>query len=85
MANKTKEGKETLFCSFCGKSQFEVKKLIAGPAVFICNECIELCMDVINAEETSPIIDHETGEISSPEKICQILNEYVVGLSLIHI
>ena len=71
--------KDTLYCSFCGKSQFEVKKLIAGPAVFICNECIELCLDVIKEDNKESLLDHEKGEISSPEEICKVLNNYVVG------
>jgi len=71
--------KDTLYCSFCGKSQFEVKKLIAGPAVFICNECIELCVDVIKEDSKESLLDHEKGEISSPEEICKVLNNYVVG------
>jgi ATP-dependent Clp protease ATP-binding subunit ClpX len=75
----SEETKDTLFCSFCGKSQYEVKKLIAGPAVFICNECVELCIDVIREEKTTSIVDHDKGEIASPEEICKILNDYVVG------
>ena len=77
----SEETKDTLLCSFCGKSQYEVKKLIAGPAVFICNECVELCIDVIKEEKSNSIVDHEKGEISSPEEICKILNDYVVGQS----
>ena len=75
----SEDNKDTLFCSFCGKSQYEVKKLIAGPAVFICNECVELCIDVIKEEKANTIVDHERGEIASPEEICRVLNDYVVG------
>ena len=71
--------KDTLYCSFCGKSQFEVKKLIAGPAVFICNECTELCIEVIREGNSEALLDHDKGEISSPEEICKTLNNYVVG------
>ena len=71
--------KDTLFCSFCGKSQYEVKKLIAGPAVFICNECIELCTDVIKEDKKTSIVNKDTDKISAPEEICKILDDYVVG------
>jgi ATP-dependent Clp protease ATP-binding subunit ClpX len=74
-----KKTDDTLFCSFCGKSQHEVKKLIAGPAVFICDECVELCIDVMSEDLRPKVIDHENGEISSPEYICGVLNDYVVG------
>jgi ATP-dependent Clp protease ATP-binding subunit ClpX len=70
--------KDILYCSFCGKAQSEVKKLIAGPEAFICNECIELCVDVIK-EEGKALLNHDQGELSSPEEICKILNNYVVG------
>ena len=70
--------KDVLYCSFCGKAQSEVVKLIAGPEAFICNECVELCVDVIK-EESNVLLNHEAGEISSPEEICKILNNYVVG------
>ncbi len=73
------DNNNTIYCSFCGKSQFEVIKLIAGPAVFICNECVELCIDVIKESSGFKIIDHEKGEISAPDKICKTLNDYVVG------
>ena len=71
--------KDTLYCSFCGKSQYEVKKLIAGPAVFICNECVELCTDVIHEEGKASLLDSERGDVSSPEEICKVLHNYVVG------
>lgn len=70
--------KNTLYCSFCGKSQHEVRKLIAGPNVFICNECVELCMDIIREEDKSQIVRH--GEsVPSPSEIKQVLDDYVIG------
>ena len=68
-----------LHCSFCGNSQDDVKKLIAGPAVFICNECVELCLDVIVEDSKPQVIDHENGKVSTPENICKTLNDYVIG------
>ena len=62
------EGKNTLYCSFCGKSQHEVRKLIAGPNVFICNECVELCMDIIREEDKSQLV-RTGGGIPSPREI----------------
>src|SRR5210317_489540 len=79
--NKDKnEGKNktTLYCSFCGKSQHEVKKLIAGPTVFICDECVELCMDIIKEEHQSSVTKNKDG-IPSPAEICRILDDYVIG------
>ncbi len=73
-----KENKNTLYCSFCGKSQHEVRKLIAGPTVFICDECVELCMDIIKEENKSTIAKNEEG-IPTPKEIFSILNEYVIG------
>ncbi len=73
-----KENKNTLYCSFCGKSQHEVRKLIAGPTVFICDECVELCMDIIKEESKSAISKSEEG-IPTPKEIFSILNEYVIG------
>jgi len=70
--------KKELICSFCSKSQLEVKKLIAGPTVFICNECIELCVDIIK-EETKANVKQLTTSIPAPQKIRAILDEYVVG------
>ena len=70
--------KNTLYCSFCGKSQHEVKKLIAGPTVFICDECIELCLDIIREENKSFI--KKTGDgVPKPKEICQVLDDYVIG------
>jgi len=74
----TKENKNTLYCSFCGKSQHEVRKLIAGPTVFICDECVELCMDIIKEESKSQISKNEEG-VPTPKEIFSILNEYVIG------
>jgi ATP-dependent Clp protease ATP-binding subunit ClpX len=68
----------TLYCSFCGKSQHEVRKLIAGPTVFICNECVELCLDIIREETKSPL-NIEDGGIPKPEDICEVLDDYVIG------
>ena len=73
-----KNNKNILYCSFCGKSQHEVKKLIAGPTVFICDECVELCMDIIKEENKSSLIKHQEG-VPTPREICKILDEYVIG------
>ena len=70
--------KKELVCSFCGKKQHEVKKLIAGPAVFICDECIDLCIEIIK-EENKVALKHITSSIPTPQKICTVLNDYVVG------
>jgi ATP-dependent Clp protease ATP-binding subunit ClpX len=72
------DGKNTLYCSFCGKSQHEVRKLIAGPNVFICNECVELCMDIIREEDKTSIVRGE-GSVPSPSEIKAVLDEYVIG------
>src|SRR6056300_551564 len=72
------KNKTTLYCSFCGKSQHEVKKLIAGPTVFICDECVELCMDIIKEEHQSSVTKNKDG-IPSPAEICRILDDYVIG------
>ena len=73
-----KNNKNILYCSFCGKSQHEVKKLIAGPTVFICDECVELCMDIIKEENKSSLIKHQEG-VPTPREICKILDDYVIG------
>ncbi len=72
--------KKPLYCSFCGKSQHEVKKLIAGPTVFICDECVELCMDIIKEEnKSSPKSNKKDKTLSTPSEIFKILNDYVIG------
>jgi ATP-dependent Clp protease ATP-binding subunit ClpX len=73
-----KNNKNILYCSFCGKSQHEVRKLIAGPTVFICDECVELCMDIIKEENKSSLIKHQDG-VPTPKEICNVLNDYVIG------
>jgi ATP-dependent Clp protease ATP-binding subunit ClpX len=70
--------KNTLYCSFCGKSQHEVRKLIAGPTVFICDECVELCMDIIREENKNSYVKSRDG-VPTPSEICEILNDYVIG------
>ncbi len=72
------DSKNTLYCSFCGKSQHEVRKLIAGPTVFICDECVELCMDIICEEHKSSLVKSGDG-VPSPSEICQVLDDYVIG------
>ena len=79
--NKSTDGgdsKNTLYCSFCGKSQHEVRKLIAGPTVFICDECVELCMDIIREEHKSARVKSSDG-VPTPQEICTVLNDYVIG------
>ena len=70
--------KNVLYCSFCGKSQHEVRKLIAGPTVFICDECVELCMDIIKEESKDTLVKHEDG-LPPPKDICAVLDDYVIG------
>ena len=78
--NKSSGGdsKNTLYCSFCGKSQHEVRKLIAGPTVFICDECVELCMDIIREEHKSARVKSRDG-VPAPSEICEVLADYVIG------
>lgn len=79
MANSgSGDAKNTLYCSFCGKSQHEVRKLIAGPTVFICDECVELCMDIIREEAKSGLVKSGDG-VPTPQEICQVLDDYVIG------
>ena len=72
------DSKNTLYCSFCGKSQHEVRKLIAGPTVFICDECVELCMDIIREETKSAGLKSSEG-VPTPLDICNVLDDYVIG------
>ena len=76
--NSSGDSKNTLYCSFCGKSQHEVRKLIAGPTVFICDECVELCMDIIR-EETKTAGLKATDGVPTPREICDVLDDYVIG------
>ena len=76
--NSGSDSKNTLYCSFCGKSQHEVRKLIAGPTVFICDECVELCMDIIR-EETKTTGLKSTDGVPVPRDICKVLDDYVIG------
>ena len=73
-----KNSKNILYCSFCGKSQHEVRKLIAGPTVFICDECVELCMDIIKEENKDSFVKDQEG-VPAPQEICKVLDDYVIG------
>ncbi|ATE65040.1 ATP-dependent Clp protease ATP-binding subunit ClpX [Rhizorhabdus dicambivorans] len=73
------DSKSTLYCSFCGKSQHEVRKLIAGPTVFICDECVELCNDIIREETKGALVSKKDGGVPTPHEICEHLDQYVIG------
>ena len=82
MANNSgSDSKNTLYCSFCGKSQHEVRKLIAGPTVFICDECVELCMDIIREETKGTGLKSSEG-VPTPQDICKVLDDYVIGQAI---
>ena len=72
------DSKNTLHCSFCGKSQHEVRKLIAGPTVFICDECVELCKDIIH-EETKSSLEKARDDIPTPKELRKVLDDYIIG------
>ncbi len=77
--SKKGDSKNTLYCSFCGKSQHEIRKLIAGPTVFVCDECVELCMDIIREENRGSVVRSPRGDVPTPREINSILMDYVVG------
>jgi ATP-dependent Clp protease ATP-binding subunit ClpX len=79
MASKKKETVDKLFCSFCGKSQDVVKKLVAGPGVYICDECIELCNEIVSEEWEAANIDKNLSELPKPKEIKDVLDQYVIG------
>jgi ATP-dependent Clp protease ATP-binding subunit ClpX len=76
--DESEDSRGTLYCSFCGKSQHEVRKLIAGPSVFICDECVDLCTDIIREESKGPLMQSKDG-VPAPKEIFNVLNEYVIG------
>ena len=77
---KSTSSEKLLYCSFCGKSQHEVKKLIAGPSVFICDECIDLCNDIIRDEASIAELGKEPkSDLPTPQEICALLDQYVIG------
>src|SRR5437867_6151576 len=78
MSEKSSSGEKLLYCSFCGKSQHEVRKLIAGPSVFICDECVELCNDIIR-EELEEKAHAARSHLPKPREIMEVLDQYVIG------
>lgn len=78
-SGKGDDGGKLLYCSFCGKSQHEVRKLIAGPSVFICDECVDLCNDIIREEVQEENVDNKSDRLPSPKEIKKILDDYVIG------
>ncbi len=78
MTKSGRESKNTRYCSFCGKSEHEVRKLIAGPTVFICDECVELCMDIIRTADKT-VVSQDDEKIPTPQEIRQVLDDYVIG------
>ena len=77
--NKGDDSGKLLYCSFCGKSQHEVRKLIAGPSVFVCDECVELCNDIIREEVEEKASGQDDSKLPTPHEINQSLDEYVIG------
>jgi len=77
--SKPRETKSTRYCSFCGKSEHEVRKLIAGPTVFICDECVELCVDIIRTADKSPVTTETSEALVTPQQISKVLDDYVIG------
>jgi ATP-dependent Clp protease ATP-binding subunit ClpX len=77
--SKPRETKTTRYCSFCGKSEHEVRKLIAGPTVFICDECVELCVDIIRTADKAPVTTETTEALVTPQQIRKVLDDYVIG------
>jgi ATP-dependent Clp protease ATP-binding subunit ClpX len=77
--SKPRETKTTRYCSFCGKSEHEVRKLIAGPTVFICDECVELCVDIIRTADKSPVAAEAGETLVTPQQIRKVLDDYVIG------
>ncbi|MFM9890487.1 MAG: ATP-dependent Clp protease ATP-binding subunit ClpX, partial [Rickettsiales bacterium] len=77
--SKPRETKSTRYCSFCGKSEHEVRKLIAGPTVFICDECVELCVDIIRTADKSPAATEGGDSLVTPQQIRKVLDDYVIG------